>query len=184
MAMPRSITVVHAGLSGAFYKTFPQISSSGTHNHQGLPSRERISRGTPGLCRPVNSLKNEAHKPVALPILHQLRLALPLEPFLVYLVALLHVVFELQCVTLTEEKSCVYIQCLKWYQEGEGEGGREQSVTHCVTRGGVSTKQRHALLPTRHDEGLRTDSYLGLDKASSKEKEDGGEGLDAMRGGR
>ena len=53
-----------------------------------------------------------------------------------------------------------------------------------MTRGRVSTKQRHALLPTRHDEGLRTDSYLGLDKASSKEKEDGGEGLDAMRGGR
>jgi hypothetical protein len=39
MATPRSITVVHAGLSGAFDKTFPQISSSGTHDHQGMPSQ-------------------------------------------------------------------------------------------------------------------------------------------------
>ena len=38
MAPPRSITVVHAGLSGAFDKTFPQISSSGTHNHQAMLS--------------------------------------------------------------------------------------------------------------------------------------------------
>ena len=41
MATPRSITVVHAGLSGAFDKTFPQISSSGTYNHQGMPYRPR-----------------------------------------------------------------------------------------------------------------------------------------------
>ena len=36
MATPRSITVVRAGLSGAFDETFPQISSSGTYNHQGM----------------------------------------------------------------------------------------------------------------------------------------------------
>ena len=43
MATPRSITVVHAGLSGAFNKTIPHISSSGTYNHQGMPTRPRIS---------------------------------------------------------------------------------------------------------------------------------------------
>ena len=43
MAMPRSITVVHAGLSGVFDKTFPQIPSSGACNHQGMPYRPRIS---------------------------------------------------------------------------------------------------------------------------------------------
>ena len=35
--MPQSIMVVHAGLSGAFYKTVPRIPSSGTCNHQGMP---------------------------------------------------------------------------------------------------------------------------------------------------
>ena len=38
MVTPRSITVAHAGLSGAVNKTIPQI-SSGTYNHQGTPSR-------------------------------------------------------------------------------------------------------------------------------------------------
>ena len=45
MAPPRSITVVHAGLSGAFDKTFPRIPSGGARNHQGVPCRPR-----PGLC--------------------------------------------------------------------------------------------------------------------------------------
>ena len=44
MATPRSITLVHAGLSGAFDKTFPQISSSGTWNHQGVPYRQNMSK--------------------------------------------------------------------------------------------------------------------------------------------
>ena len=35
--MPRSVMVVHAGLSGAFYKTVPRIPSRGTYNHQGMP---------------------------------------------------------------------------------------------------------------------------------------------------
>ena len=112
MATPRSITVVHAGLTAAFDKIFPQISSSGTHkagrkllcggggvtrnpispnpppsfggrpchppppppprraifrslNHQGMPSRPCVSRGTPRLIRSVNSLKNIAHNPAA-----------------------------------------------------------------------------------------------------------------------
>ena len=43
MATPRSITVVHAGLSGVFDETFPQIPSSGTCNHQGMPRKPRIS---------------------------------------------------------------------------------------------------------------------------------------------
>jgi hypothetical protein len=46
MAKPRSITVVHAGLSGAFDKRYPQIPSSGTHNHQGMPCRPRIHART------------------------------------------------------------------------------------------------------------------------------------------
>ena len=37
MAMPRSVTVVRAGLPGEFDKTFPQIPSSGSYNHQGMP---------------------------------------------------------------------------------------------------------------------------------------------------
>ena len=43
MATPRSITVLHVGLSGAFDKTFPQIPSSGTCNHRGMSCRPRIS---------------------------------------------------------------------------------------------------------------------------------------------
>ena len=65
MATPRSIMVVHASLSKAFDKTFPRISSSGTHNQQGMPSRPRISKGTFGLFRPVNSMKNIAHNLIA-----------------------------------------------------------------------------------------------------------------------
>ena len=42
MAMPGSITVVHAGLSGAFNKTITRIPSSGTCNHQGMPYRPHI----------------------------------------------------------------------------------------------------------------------------------------------
>jgi hypothetical protein len=45
MATPQSITVVHAGLSGAFDKTFPRIPSSGTCNHQGMPYRPRMGSG-------------------------------------------------------------------------------------------------------------------------------------------
>ena len=37
MAMPRSVTVVDADLSGAFDKTVPQIPSKGSYNHQGMP---------------------------------------------------------------------------------------------------------------------------------------------------
>ena len=56
MAMPRSITVVHAGLSGAFNKTVPQIPSSGTSNHQGMPYRPRVPKrhyalNLPGVLR-------------------------------------------------------------------------------------------------------------------------------------
>ena len=43
MAMPRSITVVHAGLSRVFNKTITRIPSSGTCNHQGMPYRPRIT---------------------------------------------------------------------------------------------------------------------------------------------
>ena len=60
MAMPRSITVVHAGLSGAFSKTIPRIPSSGTCNHQGMPYRPRIpgdavGRIYPGSCEEETS---------------------------------------------------------------------------------------------------------------------------------
>ena len=43
MAKPRSITVVSAGLSGAFDETVPQIPISGTCHRQGMPLRPRIS---------------------------------------------------------------------------------------------------------------------------------------------
>ena len=65
MTTPRSIMVVHASLSTAFDKMFPRISSSGTRNQQGMPSRPRISKGTLGLFRPVNSMKNIAHNLIA-----------------------------------------------------------------------------------------------------------------------
>jgi hypothetical protein len=52
MAMPRSIMVVLAGLSGAFNKTVPRIPSSGTCNHQGMPYRSRIPRRHCGLSLP------------------------------------------------------------------------------------------------------------------------------------
>ena len=52
MAMPRSITVVHAGLSGAFNKTVPRIPSSGTCNHQSMPYQPRIPRRRCGLNLP------------------------------------------------------------------------------------------------------------------------------------
>ena len=42
MAMPQSITVVRAGLSGAFNKTVPRIPSSGTCNHQGMHYQPRV----------------------------------------------------------------------------------------------------------------------------------------------
>ena len=43
MVTPQSITVVHAGLSGAFDKTIPQRSSSGTRSHQGMPCRHNTT---------------------------------------------------------------------------------------------------------------------------------------------
>ena len=52
MAKPRSITVVRAGLSRAFYKTVPRIPSSGTCNHQGMPYRPRVPERRCGLNLP------------------------------------------------------------------------------------------------------------------------------------
>ena len=55
MATPQSVTVVHGGLSGAFDKTFPQIPSSGTCNHQGMPYQSHLNE-TLGLLSPENHL--------------------------------------------------------------------------------------------------------------------------------
>ena len=52
MAMPQSIMVVLAGLSGAFNKTVSRIPSSGTCNHQGMPYRPHIPRRRCGLSLP------------------------------------------------------------------------------------------------------------------------------------
>ena len=53
MAMPRSITVVHASLSRVFNKTITRIPNSGTYNHQGMPYRPRIIKAC---IRPQHTL--------------------------------------------------------------------------------------------------------------------------------
>ena len=53
MAMPRSIMVVHAGLSRVFNKTITRIPNSGTCNHQGMPYRPRTIKAC---IRPQHTL--------------------------------------------------------------------------------------------------------------------------------
>ena len=52
MALPRSITVVCVGLSGAFNTTVPRIPSSGTCNYQGMLYRPHIPNSGCGLNLP------------------------------------------------------------------------------------------------------------------------------------
>ena len=66
MAMPRSMTVVHAGLSRVLDKTFPPISNSGTHNYRGCLLGHTSPRGRRSpVCHPAKSQNNIAHKLVA-----------------------------------------------------------------------------------------------------------------------